>query len=447
MPNIKIDFNTSNGIVKPMHAVNNGPAGSRIRNGNSTFQYFKEAGIPYARNHDASFCQYYGGEYTVDVHRIFTDFNADPEDPRNYDFEMTDMCVADTLSVGTKVFYRLGASIEHGKKKGTFPPADFKKWAIICEHIIRHYNEGFADGFNYGIEYWEIWNEPDCYNADGSNPCWQGTEEQFAEFFATAFCHLKEKFPHLKLGGPAFSSIRSNPKKDRFIDLVFTELNKRGAKLDFFSFHRYTNEPAAFRPIIDRAKEIVETYGHNNAELILNEWNYIRGWRGDDWTYSMRSEKGLKGASFTTGCMCVGQQSPLDMLMYYDARPCAMNGMFDTDFLTPLKGYYPFKMFNEHYKMGESVTPEYQENPLYCTAAKDDTKMGIMLTNFDENDQAPTQNVTLSLTGLRKGAKIEKYILDETYDCELTETIDVTDEKMDITFDLPLFTVAQFIIK
>ena len=442
MNKISIDFNKITGKIKPMHAVNNGPVGSKVREGNSTYKYFKEAGIPYARNHDASFYQPYGGEYTVDVHRIFTDFNADPEDAANYDFEMTDICVADTFSVGTEVFYRLGASIEHGKKKGTFPPPDFKKWAIICEHIIRHYNKGWANGFNYGITYWEIWNEPECYNADGSNPCWQGTEEQFAEFFAVAVSHLKEKFPNLKIGGPAFSSIRSNPKKDRFIDMVFSELNKKGAKLDFFSFHRYAKDPSDFRPIIERAKEIVTTYGMENAELILNEWNYIRGWLGDDWTYSIRSEKGLKGASFIAGCMAVGQNSDLDMLMYYDARPCTMNGMFDTDFLTPLKGYYPFKMFGELYRMKNAVEIDYQENPIYAVAAKDDNKYSVMITNYQEDDSSPSQKVELNITGATNATKADIYVLDNQNDCVLKETLDITN-KNKIELDIPLFTVIQ----
>ena len=104
MKNIKIDFAKKMGKVKPMHSVNNGPVGSKVRMGNSTYPYFKEAGIPYARNHDASFCEAYGGEYTVDVHRIFRDFDADPCDPGNYDFECTDMCVQDTRSTGTQVY-------------------------------------------------------------------------------------------------------------------------------------------------------------------------------------------------------------------------------------------------------------------------------------------------------------------------------------------------------
>ena len=40
-----------------------------------------------------------------------------------------------------------------------------------------HHNEGWADGFNYGIEYWEIWNEPDFDKDDASNKrTWGGTK-------------------------------------------------------------------------------------------------------------------------------------------------------------------------------------------------------------------------------------------------------------------------------
>ena len=56
MANININFHNTLGREKPMHAVNNGPiykfaADQRITN----IDAFREAGIPYARNHDAAF--------------------------------------------------------------------------------------------------------------------------------------------------------------------------------------------------------------------------------------------------------------------------------------------------------------------------------------------------------------------------------------------------------
>ena len=220
---IMLDFEHVDGRVKPMHAVNNGPVGSKVRMGNSTYAYFREAGIPYARNHDAAFSTAYGGEYTVDVHRIFRDFDADPEDPANYDFVFTDGLITALMEYGVEPYFRLGVTIENQscyKAYRIYPPKDFHKWARICEHIIRHYNEGWANGFHYGIEYWEIWNEPDCRNHDGSNPCWQGTNKEFIELYAVAATHLKKCFPNIKIGGPAFTTPFLNEDREEFLRVV-----------------------------------------------------------------------------------------------------------------------------------------------------------------------------------------------------------------------------------
>ena len=76
---------------------------------------------------------------------------------------------------------------------------------MVCEHIIRHYNEGWANGFKLGIEYWEIWNEPDGKKPNGDQPNWSGTPEEFYEMYSVTAAHLKKRFPKLKIGGPALS--------------------------------------------------------------------------------------------------------------------------------------------------------------------------------------------------------------------------------------------------
>ena len=128
------------GEIKPMNAVNNGPVYTDNADQNLTnLPYFKEANIPYARTHDSSICYDYGGEHTVDIINIFPDFDADPYSPESYDFTLTDMYLDNIARSGARVFYRLGNKIEHWPKHyGIMPPKDFKKWAVICEHIIRH---------------------------------------------------------------------------------------------------------------------------------------------------------------------------------------------------------------------------------------------------------------------------------------------------------------------
>ena len=90
MKNIKINFDELCGNMKPMHAVNNGPVGGGVRGKTGNFLAYQKAKIPYARLHDSAFYNGYGGEWSVDVHRIFCDFNADVNDPNSYDFGPTD---------------------------------------------------------------------------------------------------------------------------------------------------------------------------------------------------------------------------------------------------------------------------------------------------------------------------------------------------------------------
>ncbi len=439
---IKIDFQAPVGAIKPMNAVNNGPAGSKVRNyGNDAA--FTAAHIPYARNHDASFYAGYGGEKTVDVHRIFRNFDADENDPASYDFSATDDYVSRTEEAGVHVFYRLGAAIEHQEKHGTYPPKDFMKWARICEHIIRHYNEGWANGFRFGIEYWEIWNEPDCINPDGSNPCWQGTNEQFVEFFCTVLPYLKGKFPSLRIGGPAFCA------PDGVLqNMLLSEMQRRGLTMDFYSYHCYAPYPEKLTEFVHDGEQILEKYGFGGMETILNEWNYNCGWLGENFTRGVETILGQKGASFTAACMSACQYSSLGMLMYYDARPSAYNGLFKPYSLTIAKGYYPFKMFGALAQLGKACAVEGLPDGVYAVAATNKESHGVMLTRYkDEGKEGElTAPIVLSL-GLdkKKEYKATAYLVDadnEMAECEL-----FLDGEGFVAVSLPMYSVLYLEIK
>ncbi len=412
MSNVNINFNKSLGKIKDMHAVNNGPivAGSDQTKGNHL--YYKAAKIPYARNHDASFHASYGGEHTVDVHAIFPNFDADVNDPASYDFPCTDLYTKQIIEAGTKPFYRLGSKIEHGiKKYGTVMPKDFKKWAEICEHIIRHYTEGWANGFYYDIEYWEIWNEPDLDSDDSTNKrCWSGTEKDYAKLYVIASNHLKTCFPHLKIGGPALAW--NEDWLERFFENVREFNGGKNPPLDFLSWHWYGTEPVKMSEKGTRIYDIAVKAGYEGFESILNEWNYIRGWSAE-FIYSIKTITGMKGAAFTAACMTEGQKNPtIDMLMYYDARPTGMNGLFDFYTLEPIKGYYPFLIYSKLKDIGTEVESHSDDGAIYSVCASNGEKAGIMLTYYSEDDDVLNKAVTVTAEGFDlDGASV--YITDE----------------------------------
>ncbi len=389
MNNLKFDFQKECGKMKILHAVNNISPG-RCR------AAYKEAKIPYARYHDTGLWPGMGGTHVVDITGVFPDFSKDVNDPESYDFFFTDKYVKLTFDAGAEPFYRLGESIEHAPKKyRILTPPDAEKWAEICEHIIMHYTEGWADGFNYNIEYWEIWNEPDCKDQS----MWLGTQQEFFDLYEAAATRIKKRFPHIKIGGPAISQSAFGDLEwaGQFIEYMA----KKNVPMDFFSWHIYTNSTDETVRIATEIREMLDKNGLTETESILNEWNYIKGWK-EEFEYSLRQIKGIKGAAFEGAMICTCQNTPVDMLMYYDARPSGFNGMFDSYVSDLLKGYYPIKMYSKLYELGTQVECQSDTKDVYGLGAKNEKgDAAFMIARYEDDDNITEEKkVTISFKGL-----------------------------------------------
>lgn len=397
---IVVHSRSDNGIVKPMNAVNNGPT-------SDTFDNYKALEIPFARTHDTALGESYG-RYCVDIDLVFPDWERNPSDPKAYDFAVTDKVIADIVSAGTEPFYRLGQSIEHQVKKyGTWPPKDNKKWARICEGIIRHYNEGWADGFHYGIRYWEIWNEPDLEGEDVRTVApktWGGTDGQFYDLFETAAKYLKKTFPDLKIGGPA--SCGNWKWAKAFLD----EMASRKVPMDFFSWHIYHYRPEKVRENALEFRKMLDDAGYAGTESILDEWNFVRNW-DTKFNYSIQSLKTVKGASFVAACMSLLQDMPVDMAMYYDFRPSTCwCGAFSREVQDVLPPYYAFYAWNKLVERGRALKVSLGDelkDDIFCTAAKGaDGGMAILVVRYNsDNNELVTKDYTLQVPGIDLSGK------------------------------------------
>ncbi len=450
---VTADFSAPVGKIKDMHSVNNGPAALR---GNSNACYFADASIPFARTHDANFAPQYGAPHTVDIISVFPNFDADENDPASYDFHLTDEYMETIMAAGTQVFYRLGNKIEHESKRyGAIPPKDFAKWARICEHIILHMNEGWADGHHYGIEYWEVWNEPDLFPQ-----CWDGPKELFFELYETASRYLKGRFPHLKIGGPAVTSIHNRGFLVPFFDYI-TRDKDNPVPMDFFSFHRYANHPDQVAGDARIARELCDSYGYTDVELILNEWNYVKNWTPrEDILYSYRTIPSLKGSSFLVSSMIACQHSPLDHLMYYDARiNTGWNGLFDSLSQEPLKPYHTLWDFAQLYKLGTEVQSSSDDGNVKAAAAiGEDGKTAAILLSYYKDHQSidgtrceeETVKVRIDWSGFACGEGVTaEYRFVDTADDENAVRVEETffgDTGAHI-FTLPLYTTILVTLK
>lgn len=427
MEKLQFDLSKELGAFKPLNATNGGPWHKRheAEAMASTFAAYRAARIPYSRNHDSGMQIIYGGPYSHDITKIFRNFDADPYDPASYDFACTDEDILVCLEAGTKPFFRLGETIERQiKKHATLPPKDFKKWAIICEHIIRHYREGWAEGFHHDMEYWEIWNEPDLDTDDCPNKrTWGGTKAQFFALYETVATHLKKCFPNLKIGGPALAF------REDWAEDFLGYMRERQVPLDFFSWHIYVPIPERIKEKAERIKGLLLQYGYGNTESILNEWNYIKNF-GDGYLYSMEQMRKMKGASFVMACMSLAQDAPIDMLMYYDTRPSRFNGVFDFYTAKPLKGYIPFLWYGYFYDRKAQVRANNEVEDIYSLCGVDETGKALaVITCYSDQEEKKAKEL---LVDFGRPGRYEICLLDDTHGGEPVAVTDKVELKLDM---------------
>ncbi|MBP5270925.1 MAG: hypothetical protein ILO42_08210, partial [Clostridia bacterium] len=412
---IKADFSSPVGPMRPVHGVNNGPRTDDFLM--DATDLFREIGIPYSRLHDTE-GSYGCGEF-VDIPAVFKCFDADPSDPESYNFTLTDHYIRAILDAGTKVIYRLGVSIENGPyKKYIYPPKDYRQWARICEGIIRHYTEGWADGFTGGVEYFEIWNEPEF-----RNHMWMGTDEEFFRLFKDTVIYLKKRFPNVKIGGPATGYTR-----EEFTTGFFEYMSSgERAPIDFFSFHTYFRKIDDIAVRMRKTRELFEKYGFEGAEVFCTEWNHVSNWTHMEEQYRHISD--CTGAAFCACALCEFQRSGYDKVTYYDAQfRSGFNGLFKLALneghdavqkLSPKPSFYAFRMFGDLYRLGTEVLLERGEG-VYACAATDGRTDALLLGRYDGSEDDTL--VRLEIGGTHaSSAEIRRYYAES--DTVVSETV------------------------
>ena len=387
---VAVDFDTATGQVKPVNGVGQPPMVGKCGD-YPLMHYLREAGIPYSRLHDVG--GWLGGGLFVDIPNLFPDFDADENDPKNYRFAYTDSLMKALDASGVEPFFRLGVTIENFVERGfppvnILPPKDYAKWGRICEHVIRHYTEGWADGFKMKISHWEIWNEPDNNPDDDINPMFRGPFSEYMRLYGTVAPYLKAKFPHLKIGGYGscgfyaavgsgrVAAANSSPRLVHFVDCFTNFLSHAKAEnwpLDFFSFHSYSL-PDDARLQIAYARRTLDEFGFGNTAMSFNEWLPYP---------ALESLGTARQAALIAAELIDLQNGPCDTAMIYDAR-CGVGNyspLFNPLTQKPHKAYYAFMAFNELRKAGTAVKATSDDCKVRVAGAKGTSGRTVMVVN------------------------------------------------------------------
>ena len=407
---IELDYQQTNGMITHYGDINCGPFPNiGVDDGIDLTTQYQKIGIDFIRTHD------FGGP--TDISTIFPDFNADPTYPSSYNFTSSDYHISSIINAGCRVFYRLGESASTNKNLRE-PPADFKKWAEICKHVIMHYNAGWANGFYYNITHWEIWNEPDLTGF------WNGTTDQYFELYKTTAQTLKAYDASLKIGGPCTSSIYNENFTTKFLTYLITH----NLSLDFYTWHMYTKSPHELFIASSFIRQILDAYGFSKTENINTEWNI-------DILCPQRDKDNALNAAFTACCLTSFLDSGLDYGFRYrgtqdhnwfsrfigfDLALFSYDGMFKTPALMYLAFQYMTK--ESPIRLSTPIMDAADGITYLAGISEDKTNISIILSNYEGLDQDYT--IAMNNVPWNSPYQLIHYLVDESTHLEIITELD-----------------------
>lgn len=438
---LAVNFNEDIGPVRPeLHSSGFGPLICSCPE--EDIEAIRAMGFTAARTHDWALVN--PAERVCDYYHIFPLLHLDAKDPKNYVFGPTDHLLSLVREkFGHDIFFRLGTSIEHSGNKVHFNaliPDDFDKVAETFAATVRHYNQGWANGFRWNIKYWEIWNEP-----DGIENMWcpaEGIEglkpeelvekrvemrRRFVKFYVTALKRLKSEFgDSIKVGGPALSYFA----EDWFREIL-DACRDAGVAPDFISWHGYVNDPQWYVRKADLGRRLLDEYGLKTCEVIINEWHYFSnadyGWGGLDtgdpavarkaWE-GPRSHAGIDSSCFALAALSLFQTSKLDQAYFYGCRHEG-NWGFKDGLNRKYKLYYGLAAFGDFIRtcsrLCESTGLDPEKEPIITVLAgksADGRRRSILVSDY----RVRTNELVVAVTGVPADAKVTACVHDALRD-------------------------------
>ena len=439
---LSADFSEVTGRIRPeLHSSGVGPMICSCPA--ETVEAIRAMGFHAARTHDWALIN--SNERVCDNHHVFPLEHLDPKDPGSYHFGPTDYLLRRTRDeLGAEIFFRLGTSIEHSGPKvhfNTLIPKDFDLVAENFAATVRHYNRGWANGYEWGVRYWEIWNEPDGANTqwclpDGDlGPDGKGDpaksklrREKFAKFFATCAKRLKDEFgDSIKVGGPAMTSLA--PHMSVWFKDIFRACRDVGTKPDFISWHYYENDTDILIDSISRGRALCDANGLPDCELIINEWHYLGeyGWKGLRSLDREERRKSLEGphshnnidsSCFNLAVLSRFQWSGLSQAYWYGCKHTGAWGWKEKS-QERNKLYHGFCIFSDFLRAGEVMCRGDIDNPkgppvltVLASRSADGRRRTLLVTDY----RMCMVKIEIDVKGVPAGAKVSAEMHDFAHD-------------------------------
>jgi len=338
-------------------------------------------------------------------------FDLYPESGR-YNWKTLDAFIENILATGAKPILSLCF-----KPKVLFPkidqwivhPTNYAEWEELIFQMVKHCNVEKK----YGIEYWEVSNEPDI-GEDGGCP-FRFQQEDYVVFYQHTAAAIYRADPKAKIGGPALAWYNSNIS-DALIELC----GKTDTPLDFLSWHVYNSDPKYFRTTIQEMKAKLAKYPKlKNCETVIDEWNMSLGVPNLDPAFQPAFilettlafyEEGLSRSAYYHIRDCYVDEAQFSTFMskhgaafvayWWNVMP-QYDGLWDNQG-NVRPAYYAFKLLSQI--RGKNIPVQGTTSEVHALAAKNSQGLNVVLWNFPQNGKGKTQETVLRFPKNKSGS-------------------------------------------
>jgi len=181
----------------------------------------------------------------------------------SFNFSKLDLIIDDILATGAKPYIALSympPQLSDGDIIGA--PQNYNDWQIVVQKTIEHISgtRGIVD------VYYEVWNEPDLFG----NWKYYGNKNYLNLYlYSSRGAQNAQGVKPFKLGGPATTAFYTS-----WIDALAKFAVKNNLKLDFISWHRYSDDVDQYRNDFIQIEKLLEKYPRleSTTEFHITEW-------------------------------------------------------------------------------------------------------------------------------------------------------------------------------
>ena len=310
----------------------------------------------------------------------------------SYDFSLLDKTVEDILSMGAKPFFSLSyMPIEFTRNSSVIDlPTDLNLWSNLVRETILHYSG--QNNLNLTDVYYEVWNEPELPQFGNFTP---SGKKSYRDLYLASEKGAREVLEANRFffGGPASGSYYPE-----WIEMMASLKSQKGIRLDFYSWHRYHQDPAVFSADVAKTRNILKKYNLPDLPLIISEW-------GID---SERNEAGnTDKAAAHAAATALALGNSLEGIFNFEVKdgPPPNGGKWgllthelNNQPLEPKKRYLVFRTLNK--LAGSKINTSGDGTFVKALGTKTkNSEIEILLVNYDRQEKN-SENVPVTFTGL-----------------------------------------------